>query len=109
MKTHRIDLLQNMLKNNPNDAFTLFALAKEYEKINDIENSKSIYLKLKSSNPNYIGLYYHLGKLLENQEFVKDALAVYAEGMVQAKNNNDLHALSELQSAHQNLEIEQDL
>lgn len=109
MKTNRIEILQNLLKNNPNDAFTLFALAKEFEKINDVESAKTIYLNIKATHPTYVGMYYHFGKLLENQELVKDALTIYAEGIVQTKKNGDFHALSELQNAYQNLQLEQDI
>ena len=42
MKTDRIPLLENLLKNNQNDAFTLFALAKEYEKIFDAKKAIEI-------------------------------------------------------------------
>lgn len=109
MKTNRIPLLENLLKNNENDAFTLFALAKEYEKISEPKKAIETYLKIKIHNRDYIGLYYHLGKLYENQELTNEALEIFREGIEISKKLGDFHALSELQGAIQNLQIDLDL
>lgn len=109
MKTDRIPLLENLLKNNQNDAFTLFALAKEYEKIFDAKKAIEIYLRLKTYQSDYVGLYFHLGKLYENQGLTSEALHVFEEGIAVSKKIGDFHAQSELQGAYQNLQIELDL
>ncbi|MBX7226821.1 MAG: hypothetical protein K1X55_12385 [Chitinophagales bacterium] len=108
MKTDRITLLQNRLAENNKDTFALFALAKEYEKINDPQRAIALYLQLKDVDENYLGLYFHLGKSYENQQLTKNALETYRQGMECAKKLGDFHALSELQNAFQNLSLEQD-
>ena len=99
----RLDQLLSMLKNSA-DAFLLFAVAKEYEKANDTENAFSYYLKLTNEHPDYVGTYYHLGKLYEKKENFESANKVYEAGIKTARAQGDNHALSELAAAKMNLE-----
>lgn len=105
----RLERLKALAQERPNDAFTVFALAKEYEKIGDTENSLKYYYQITVQNPDYVGTYYHLGKLLELDNQENDALSVYQKGIEIAQKANDLHALAELKNAYQNLQIEMDL
>jgi tetratricopeptide (TPR) repeat protein len=95
-----------MLIESPDDSFLLFALAKEFEKMDRLEDALSTYLLLKEKSPEYIGLYYHLGKLYEEFSEPEKALKVYDEGINLAKKIADFHALSELNNARTNCEIE---
>jgi tetratricopeptide (TPR) repeat protein len=63
------------------------------------------YAQLRQADPNYVGLYYHFGKLLEREAQPAEALAVYAQGIAIARQLGDLHALSELNSAKMELEM----
>ena len=99
----RIDKLQAFLKENPTDSFLQHALALEYQKIGGNDKARSLFEKLLSENPAYVGSYYHLAKLLENEGEVEAALAVYEKGMEQAKAQQDQHALNELKSAWEEL------
>ena len=58
----RLKRLQSFLDASPGDSFILFAIAKEYEKLNQPNEALDHYLTLKSNDPEYVGLYYHLGK-----------------------------------------------
>jgi hypothetical protein len=60
MSSERLTQLLNYYDSDPKDTFILFALAKEYEKESVLDKALSFYLKLKETDPNYIGLYYHL-------------------------------------------------
>jgi len=99
----RLLQLQNFLKASPDDSFILFAIAKEYEKLNNTDLALDQYLKLRSTDPDYVGLYYHLGKLYEQKEDIDAAVATYKTGMDIAKKQGDKHALSELAGAKLNL------
>ena len=59
------------------DSFALFALAKEYEKHGDLDQALAYYRRLRQSNPGYVGLYYHLGKLYERLNLPAEALEAY--------------------------------
>ncbi len=100
----RLQRLQQLLEASPDDAFLLFAVAKEFEYSGDADRALQQYQHLRDRHPDYVGLYYHLGKLLEKTGQVSEALSVYQSGMLIARNAGDLHALSELNAAR--LEID---
>ena len=104
--TERLKTLLEMLKENLNDSFIRYAVAKEYEGNNDLENALENYLIIKDSDPEYVGMYYHLAKLYETLEQFENAINTYNEGINIAKKLPDFHALSELNSAKMNLEME---
>lgn len=102
----RLTTLKSMLKASPTDEFLHFAIAKEYEKLDDLTLAEEYFLKLKELNIEYIGLYYHLAKLYEKQEKTELAIATYNDGITIGKKLNEFHALSELMNAKNNLELD---
>lgn len=105
MENNRIDTLLTFLKEDPEDAFIRFALAKEYEKLGTLKKALDTYIELKNIDPDYMGLYYHLGGLYEKLNEPANALTIYDEGITLAKRIADFHSLSELHNAKTNLEI----
>jgi len=99
MSTDRIQYLKELLKETPKDSFVLFALGKEYEKIGDLEQSKEYFESLKINNPDYVGLYLHLGRLFHKMGDPSLAQTVFEEGLIVARKLGDFHALGELNSA----------
>ncbi len=99
MATKRLDQLLAFLEATPNEPFILFAVAKEYEGMNDLNNALVYYEQLTSKVPNYVGTYYHLGKLYQILARENDAFATYKEGMTIAQKQGDQHAFSELAQA----------
>ncbi|MEM1123775.1 MAG: tetratricopeptide repeat protein, partial [Bacteroidota bacterium] len=104
--SQRLSQLMTFLEESPNDSFLMFAVAKEYEKLEELGNAKEYYEKLVANDPNYVGTYYHLGKLHEEEEELTKALDIYQKGIEVAKKIKDQHALSELMGAKMNLELE---
>lgn len=102
--SQRLQRLQQILEANPNDSFLLFAIAKEYEGLQDDHQALSFYLRLHTTDPSYVGLYYHLGKLYVKTGRLAEALQTYRTGLGVAKNAGDMHAFSELNAAR--LEID---
>lgn len=105
MKPNRIESLLEFLKEDPEDSFVRFALAKEYEKLGTLKQALDTYLELKRIDANYLGLYYHLGGLYEQLHEKEKALEIYTQGITLAKKTADFHSLSELHTAKTNLEI----
>ncbi len=95
----RIEALLAFLASDPDDAFTLFALAQEYARAGDLHHALAHYRRLRTMHPAYVGTYYHLGKTLEKVGLRDDALAAYRDGIVVATEVGDLHARAELQDA----------
>ena len=101
----RLKQLYQFLEERPEDEFLLFATAKEYEKLGNEEKAKEYYLKLTTDHANYVGTYYHLGKLYERDEDFDSATEIYEKGMEVAKVAGDKHAFGELRGAHEMLEF----
>jgi tetratricopeptide (TPR) repeat protein len=95
----RLELLKSMLEKSPKDSFLLFAIAKEYEGLGENKAALDFFLNLKKSQPDYVGLYYHLGKLYEKNDEIEKAFFTYKNGMEVAKAAGDQHSLSELAGA----------
>ncbi len=104
----RLEQLLGYLEESPNDTFILFALAKEYEMSGKLELALKHFMSLLNVDPDYVGCYYHLGKLYELLDQPNKAFAAYKEGMEVAKRKNDNHALSELAGAKLNLGDDED-
>jgi tetratricopeptide (TPR) repeat protein len=100
MQSTRLISLLEFLKSDPNDPFVIYALATEYNSMNDTEQAFHYYHILVSDHPDYVGTYYHLGKLYEKNDKQEQAIATYQKGMAVARNKRDNHALSELQGAY---------
>ncbi len=92
----RKDMILKMLEDQPGEPFLMFAMAKELEKEGDWPEALSWYERLRNQHPGYVGLYYHLGKVMERLERPEDALAVYEAGINIAQAQGDRHAWSEL-------------
>ncbi len=102
----RLEQLLEMLNDNPGDNFLLFALAKEYEKKDNLKQAKHYYIELTNKHPKYVGTYYHLGQLYQKEGELKLALQSYEKGMKIAQEVNDEHSYRELANAKLNLEME---
>ena len=105
MSNRMIEKLQAYLKEDPNDTFSKFALALEYKKIDDVSRAIELFEEIHEADPNYVGIYYHLGKLYDQQGDNKKAVATYKEGIEIAANTGESKTLSELKSALMELEL----
>ena len=96
---NKIDQLLDFLAASPEDSFVRHALALEYIKLGDDQAAKAYFESLLEKDPGYVGSYYHLGKLLERNQLVEQAIRIYENGMVVAEKAGDNHAFSELRGA----------
>jgi Tfp pilus assembly protein PilF len=99
----RIAKLKEFLEANPNDSFVQHALALEHVKAGDDAEARKLFENIVNKDENYIGSYYHLGKLLERNDERENAIKWYEMGMLKAKENGDMHAYNELQAALEDL------
>ena len=101
---NRIEKIQEMLKTSPHDNFLRHALALEFIKAGDDATARNLFEQILNEDKEYIGSYYHLGKLLERVGDTTKALRVYKRGMEVAEAGNDHHSYTELQAAYEDLE-----
>jgi tetratricopeptide (TPR) repeat protein len=100
MQSTRLQKLLEFYNNEPNDPFLKYALATEYIAINDFNSALIYFEDLISNHKDYVGTYYHLGKLYEKLGRKEDAIATYQQGMTIARAARDNHAFSELQGVY---------
>ena len=97
--SNRLEVLTDMVAQNPNDSFARYGLAMEYANSGDLENAIQAYQALLSVNPNYSAAYYHGGQTLEKLGRRDDARALYRQGIEAATRIGDLQTRSEIQAA----------
>lgn len=96
---NRKELLLALLKDDPQDRFARYALALEYRKENLLQKAQEVFEALKKDHPDYLPLYYQLGKLMEEAGDEQKALHVYQEGLSLAITQKDMKTRSELEEA----------
>lgn len=94
----RLQQLLAFYADDPTDAFTIYALATEY-RAQEPERAWEFYQKLLNEHADYVGTYYHAGKLLEEFGRKDEAEQVYRKGLVVAKKAGQQHAASEIRQA----------
>lgn len=99
MSTDRLEQLKAFYEEDPEDPFTRYALAQEHLKAGNLERALALFEELVQTDPDYVGTYYHLGKLYERLGRVDDALDVYDRGIEVARGQGEQKALSELKDA----------
>ena len=102
----RISTLAKKVKEHPDDSFYKFTLALEMLKIDETSKARVLFEAIRNSDPEYVGVYYHLAKLYRDLGENKKAIETYKEGIKVAELQNDSHTKSELSAALLNLEIE---
>lgn len=107
-KTTKIKQLARQIKENPSDSFSKFALALELRKQNQYKSASILFEDILQHDPDYVGVYYHLGKLYEMHDRLGEAREMYKRGIPKADEQNKQRTKSELQEALQNVEIEID-
>ena len=95
----RLEQLLGFLETDPDDEFTLFAIASEYRRKGQKDLSLSFFERLLGAHPEYVGTYYHLASLYLELGQRQKALETYRAGILVADTQRDVHARAELQSA----------
>ncbi len=97
---NRLEQLLEFLKEDPNDAFTLYALATEYLKV-DVNQALAYYEKLLAEHPDYVGTYYHAAKLYADLGQNEKADATFQKGLTVSEAAGNRNAHRELKGAYQ--------
>jgi tetratricopeptide (TPR) repeat protein len=98
----RLDQLLQFLQQDPDDPFTIYALALEYRKTDPLTAKKYFDLLLRDF-PAYLATYYHAGMLWLDLGLTKEGEEIYRKGMEIAKITGKTKDYNELQNALNNL------
>ncbi len=104
MQNQRIQMLETFLGEDPGDSFSKYALALEYVAEGNIQKGIDLLIELRNSDPEYLALYYQLGKLFEQQNNISEAVICFKKGIEIASHQNNHHAKAELNMALNELE-----
>ncbi len=99
MNSERLHQLLDFLNDDPNDAFTIYAIATEYNTF-DSEKALEYYELLLNEHPDYLATYYHVGKLYADLEKLEKAEDSFKKGIALALSQNESLALRELRNAY---------
>lgn len=88
-----------MLESHPDDPFLHYAAALEHRKVKEYDKAQIILEQLITNQPEYLGSYYQLGKLYEESGASEKAIAIYKQGEIVARKQNDIKTLGELSEA----------
>jgi len=92
--------LLDFLQEDPNDPFTLYAIATEYLKT-DSSQALAYYEKLLNEHPDYVGTYYHAAKLYAELERNEEAQKTFLKGLQVSEAAGNRNAYRELKGAYQ--------
>ena len=91
-------MLNQILAQNPNDAFARYGLAMEYSKSGEVEQALDEFNKLLVANPDYTPGYFMAAQTLARENRTAEAKKMLSEGIASAKRTSNAHAQSEMEA-----------
>ncbi|PVY39104.1 tetratricopeptide repeat protein [Pontibacter virosus] len=99
MSQNRLEQLFQFYEEDPNDPFTIYAIATELRG-SDPQKAMDFYEKLLSEHERYVGTYYHAASLYAESGQPEKAEQTYKKGMLISRQEGNMHAFAELQQAY---------
>jgi cytochrome c-type biogenesis protein CcmH/NrfG len=93
----RIALLNEVLSQNPTDAFARYGLAMEYSNTGDVERALEEFGKLLATHPEYTAGYFMAAQTLAKAERTDEAKKMLVDGIASAKKTGNSHAQAEME------------
>ena len=93
----RIALLNEVLSQNPTDAFARYGLAMEYSNTGDVELALEEFGKLLVTHPEYTAGYFMAAQTLAKAERTDEAKKMLVDGIASAKKTGNSHAQAEME------------
>ncbi len=92
----RIEKLQRLLENEPNDPFCLYGLAQEYARIGQHERAIAYFDQTIEVDSSYCYAYYHKARSLEAKGDKQKAVEILEAGLERAQSLGDDKAAEEI-------------
>jgi Tfp pilus assembly protein PilF len=99
MATNRLDMLKQMLAQDPNNSFARYGLAMEYANSGQLNEAVEEFQSLLANDQSYVAAYYHGGQAFEKLGRIEQARALYEQGIEASTRKGDLHTRSEIERA----------
>ncbi len=99
MATNRLEILEQMVKQDPRNAFARYGLAMEHANSGDCAQAIIEFRALLDQDDSYAAAYYHCGQALEKLGELEQARTMYEKGIEVTTRKGDLHTRSEIEAA----------
>lgn len=99
MATNRLELLEQMVSQDPKNSFARYGLAMELANSGDLDRSVAEYRALLAQDESYVPAYFHFGQALEKSGALEEAREVYEKGIEVSTRKGDLHTRAEIEAA----------
>ncbi|HSU53304.1 MAG TPA: tetratricopeptide repeat protein [Candidatus Dormibacteraeota bacterium] len=99
MATNRLDVLKQMVVQDPKNTFARYGLAMEFANGGDLKQAVEEYRRVLELDENYAAAYYHGGQALEKLGDIDGARAIYEKGIEASTRKGDAHTRSEIEAA----------
>ena len=94
----RIAALNEVLTQNPKDAFARYGLAMEYSREGDFDRALAEFAILLENHPDYNAGYFMAAQTLVRAERREEARKMLSDGVASARRTGNLHAQSEMEA-----------
>ena len=102
MEKTRLEMLEQFVKDSPEDSFCWYGLALEYQSLGRVDDAVQTLRKLVKMDPDYSSAYLQLGILLRDSN-PKEAKTVFQEGVQAAQRKGEWKNKNEMAGALQEL------
>ncbi len=99
MATNRLDILKQMVSQDPNNTFARYGLAMEYANSGQNEQAVEEFRALIQIDDGYSAAYFHGGQALEKLGRLEEARDIYERGLEASSRKGDLHTRNEIEAA----------
>jgi predicted Zn-dependent protease len=89
-------MLNEILSQNPDDAFARYGLAMEHSKAGEVERVLEEFAKLLSTHPDYTAGYFMAAQTLVSANRPDEAKKMLVDGISSARRTGNTHAQSEM-------------
>lgn len=93
----RVATLNEILSQNPNDAFARYGLAMEYSNRGETDQALAEFQKLLAAHPDYTAGYFMAAQALVRAERTEEAKKMLQDGIQSAQRTKNSHAQSEME------------
>jgi len=90
-------MLNEILAQNPTDAFTRYGLAMEYSNAGEIDRALEQFRELLANHPDYTAGYFMAAQTLAKSARIAEARRMLTDGITSAKRTGNTHAQSEME------------
>lgn len=99
MATNRIEMLKQMVEQNPGNTFARYGLAMEYANSGNPQQAVAEFRSLLEQDNTYTAAYFHGGRALEKLGRLDEARSLYEKGIEAATRKGDAHTRAEIEAA----------